>query len=113
MAYVVLFGGGDAGGVILTEHGVKPIPPWKPFWLAELRALSALVAARVASGRGKLRRDLDPQIEKLNGAVLEAATHDFGSLGNGGILFEADGDGVYCGSTGPVHIPIHRTAAAA
>jgi hypothetical protein len=106
MAYVVLFDGGDAGGVILTEHGVKPVPPWTPFWLAELRALAALVAAKAASGRAGARADLDPQIDKLNTAVLAAATDDFGSLGNGGILFAGNAEGVYCGSTGPVHIPI-------
>jgi hypothetical protein len=104
MAYVVLFGGGDAGGLILTEHGVKPIPPWNPFNLAVLRGLSSLVSARAAAG--KAGKELDAVIDTLHRSVTEAATKDFGSLGNGGLLF-ADGDeGVFCGSTGPVHVPI-------
>lgn len=113
MAYVVLFDGGDAGGVILTEHGAKPVPPWAPFWLAELRALAALVSARASARNRSTARELDAQIDALNAAVLEAATRDFGSLGNGGILYEGDSDGVYCGSTGPVHVPGRHTARAA
>jgi hypothetical protein len=113
MAYVVLFDGGDAGGVILTEHGVKPVPPWEPFWLAELRALAGLVAAQASARSRSAAGEFAPQIAALNRSVLEAATRDFGSLGNGGILFAGGSDGVYCGSTGPVHIPVRRTAAAA
>jgi hypothetical protein len=113
MAYVVLFDGGDAGGVILTEHGVKSVPPWAPFWLAELRALAALVSAKAATRSRSAASAFDPQITKLNTSVLEAATRDFGSLGNGGILFAGDAEGVYCGSTGPVHIPIRHTKRAA
>jgi hypothetical protein len=111
MAYVVLFGGGDAGGVILTEHGIKPIPPWNPYGLGQLRALSALVAARAAAGRRKADKALDGIIETLTRSVMDAANEDFGSLGNGGILFADEEDGVYCGSTGPVHVPIRRDQA--
>jgi hypothetical protein len=113
MAYVVLFDGGDAGGVILTEHGVKPVPSWAPFWLAELRALAALVSAQARTRSRSAAKELDPQIARLNCAVMEAATRDFGSLGNGGILFAGDAEGVYCGATGPVHIPIRHTKRAA
>ena len=108
MAYVVLFGGGDAGGVILTEHGIKPIPPWNALGLGQLRALNALVAARAAAGPRKAGKAIDTLIETLSRAVLEAANEDFGSLGNGGLLFAADEDGVYCGTGGPVHVPIRR-----
>lgn len=111
MAYVVLFGGGDAGGVILTEHGIKPIPAWNPYGLGQLRALSALVAARATVGPRRVDRALDQMIEALSRSVMDAANEDFGSLGNGGILFTDDEDGVYCGSTGPVHVPIRRDTA--
>jgi hypothetical protein len=113
MAYVLLFGGGDGGGVILTEHGIKPIPPWTPFNLNQLRGLSALVSAKAALGARKPAKDLDDLIGTLNRAVMSAANADFGSLGNGGILFAGDEDGVYCGSTGPVHVPIRRRGGAA
>ena len=111
MAYVVLFGGGDAGGVILTEHGIKPIPPWNPLGLGQLRALSALVAARAAVGPRRAGKTLDGVIDTLGRAVMEAANEDFGSLGNGGILFADEAEGVYCGTGGPVHVPIRRPAA--
>jgi hypothetical protein len=106
MAYVILFGGGDAGGLILTEHGIKPIPPWNPFYLAQLRGLGALVSAKASAGRNKAGKELDGVISTLNRTVTEAATRDFGSLGGGGILLVADEDGVYCGTTGPIHVPI-------
>jgi hypothetical protein len=108
MAYVVLFGGGDAGGVILTEHGIKPIPPWNAFGLGRLRALSALVAARAAAGSRKPDKALDGIIDTLSRSVMEAANEDFGSLGSGGILFADEEDGVYCGTRGPVHVPIRK-----
>jgi hypothetical protein len=108
MAYVILFGGGDGGGLILTEHGIKPIPPWNPFDRAQLRALGALVSARAAAGAGRAAKDLDTVIATLNRSVTDAATKEFGSLGNGGLLYADGEDGVYCGSTGPIHVPFHR-----
>ncbi|MBV9931501.1 MAG: hypothetical protein JO013_11225 [Alphaproteobacteria bacterium] len=110
MAYVILFGGGDAGGVILTEHGIKPIPPWTGVGLGQLRALNALVATRAAAGPRRAGKGLDGLIDTLSRAVMEAANEDFGSLGNGGILYAADEDGVYCGTGGPVHVPIRPPA---
>jgi hypothetical protein len=109
MAYVVLFGGGDAGGVILTEHGIKPIPPWTPLGLGQLRALNGLVAARAAAGPRKAGKGLDGLIDTLSRAVMDAASADFGSLGKGGILFADEEDAVYCGTKGPVHVPIRPT----
>lgn len=108
MAYVILFGGGDAGGLILTEHGIKPIPPWNPFYLAQLRALGALVSAKAAAGGGRAGKELDTVIGSLGKNVTEAAAKDFGSLGGGGVLYADGEDGVYCGSTGPIHVPIRR-----
>jgi hypothetical protein len=108
MAYVVLFGGGDAGGIILTEHGIKPIPPWNPFYLGQLKALGALVTAKAGAGPRKVDKQLDGVIDTLNRNVMDAASQDFGSLGNGGLLFADGDDGVYCGSTGPIHVPIRR-----
>src|SRR4051812_35483375 len=108
MAYVILFGGGDAGGVILTQHGIKPIPPWNPLGLGQLRALNALVAARAAAGPRRSGKTLDGLIATLSQSVMEAANEDFGSLGNGGIIFADDEEGVYCGTGGPVHVPIRK-----
>lgn len=111
MAYVILFGGNDAGGVILTEHGIKPIPPWNPFFVEQLRALSALVSAKASAGPRRPAKSIDSVIDTLSRAVNDAATAEFGSLGNGGILFADGEDGVYCGPTGPVHVPIRHAGA--
>ena len=108
MAYIILFGGGDAGGLILTEHGIKPIPPWNPFYLAQLRALGALVSAKAAAGPRAANKELDTVIASLNRNINDAAAKDFGSLGGGGLLYADGEDGVYCGSTGPIHVPIRH-----
>jgi hypothetical protein len=43
MATVILFGGGDAGGIIISDKGVRGIPPFDPGVLLQLRGVSALV----------------------------------------------------------------------
>ena len=112
MAYVVLFGGGDAGGVILTEHGIKPIPPWNALYLGQLKALSGLVSARAAAGPRRADKALDGLIDTLGRMVMDAAVQAFGSLGSGGLLFSDGDEGVYCSAAGAVHVPIRRPGAA-
>lgn len=45
MARVILFGGGDGGGLIIGPNGVRPIPPFDPVLLKQIKAISQLTQA--------------------------------------------------------------------
>jgi len=52
MAKVILFGGGDGGGIIIGPEGIKPIPPWNPDMAHGLRAIASLTQMSRRSGIG-------------------------------------------------------------
>ena len=45
MKAVILFGGGDGGGLIITDKGVKPIPPFDPAIRSNLKSAAAMVTS--------------------------------------------------------------------
>ena len=63
----------------------------------------ALIGA--VAERTRLSREESADISR---AVLEAANEDFGSLGNGGLLFAADEDGARGHEVRPVEPPDHE-----
>ena len=92
MEIVILFGGGDAGGIIITAHGIKRIPPFGPEVLRGLQAankLSHLPEAReLGDVTARLSRNVLANVAKATGvanatAVLLAEDDDVFVCGNG------------------------------
>jgi len=106
MAQVILFGGGDAGGLIIGPNGVRPIPPFDPALRLQLRGLSALLngATRTA---GKPPREMGRLINRISNLVFEHVEAVVGPLeGEHSLIYQDDDGGFSCGSTGKPPIPI-------
>lgn len=103
MAKLILFGGGDAGGIMITQNGIKPIPPFDPLLRLRLRGLSLLLHGSVGN----------TQIEALTTKAAHILVNDLqdvagvGSLeGENSVVYWDVDDGFTCGSTGkPFPIP--------
>ena len=90
MEIVILFGGGDAGGIIITSHGIKRIPPFGPDVLRELQAVNSLV--NLTSGK-----EFGDVASRLSANALAQVGKATGTTG-ASVVF-ADGDDiVYCGN---------------
>ena len=106
MRSVILFGGGDGGGLILTDSGVKPIPPFGPDVLMTLKAAAALVTA-VDAASSKDQRKLSRLATSLVAAAVEQVEDVVGPLsGESAIVFQDDDGGFTCGSTGKPPRPL-------
>lgn len=96
---IVLFGGGDGGGFIITANGIRKIPPYDPPILHALKAARHLaeaasrkgtagdlagIATRVASGALE-------QVQKSTGVSFDRA---------GEIVFLDTDGGMGCGTMG-------------
>jgi hypothetical protein len=107
MAQVILFGGGDGGGILIGPNGVRPIPPFDPRVLRQLRAISALAgAAHELHAKDPVRRQLGPLVNKLTNLAVGQVEASVGALDNQHSLIYQDEDGGFtCGSTGKPPIP--------
>lgn len=105
MAKVVLFGGGDGGGFIFSERGVRPIPPFDPAVRLQLRGLSALLAGTRRMS-GKPPRELGTLLNKVANLVVEQVEAVVGPVdGEDALVYQDDDGGFTCGSTGKPPIP--------
>jgi hypothetical protein len=110
MYVVVLFGGGDAGGIIITPTGIKRIPPWDP----EIRLKAADLSHVVNAGRlsPSVRRTSASLERKLVKAVTAGIADQVARVapeleGTQGLVASFDPDGGFvCGSTGRKPIPM-------
>src|SRR3954471_24937532 len=91
MEIVILFGGGDAGGIIITAHGIKRIPPFGPEILLELPAVNSL--ANLAN-----RQDIGDVSSRLSVTALAEVGKATGTTGVS-VMF-ADGDDFVYGGNG-------------
>jgi hypothetical protein len=98
MEIVILFGGGDAGGIIITAHGIKRIPPFGPEVLRELRAVNHLTHI----GDGREHAD---SAARLSAAALTRIGKATGTTG-ASVMFADGDDFVYCGNgRKPIPVP--------
>jgi hypothetical protein len=106
---MILFGGGDGGGIVIDANGIHRIPPYTPDVLLQLKAASALVGVN-ALHNAKLTQDVTAIAEQLTTAVIPQLTKTAGAtnLGENSIVFVDDDGGFVCGSTGKKPIPIPR-----
>jgi hypothetical protein len=104
---LILFGGGDGGGIWIDQNGtVHRIPPWTPDVLFSWKAASKLTAATVGLSDGVREEVLGiatKMVADLVGPVIAQAPDAGGDYGI--VFFDVD-DGFVCGSTGLPPIPI-------
>jgi hypothetical protein len=106
MAKVILFGGGDGGGIHITPKGIKPIPPFDPALRYQLRALNSLARAGRLMPEKESARLLGGVITKLSGAVLTQIEILVGEIdADNGLIYQDEDGGFTCGSTGQPPIP--------
>lgn len=113
----ILFGGGDAGGILITDHGIEPIPPLEQPLRYQLRALSSLIHAERLLHRKESTRMMATLITELAGTVMTQLEAIVGVVDtDNGVIFQDDGGGFVCGLTGkqpiPLPWPVNRRAAA-
>jgi hypothetical protein len=107
MKTVILVGGGDAGGLIITEHGVRPIPPFDPSVRLALRSASAMVNAAANCKDESAARKMARQATSLSNLAVEVVEKVLGPLAaDRAIVYQDDDGGFSCGSTGKPPIPI-------
>jgi hypothetical protein len=107
MSTVILFGGGDAGGLVITAKGVRPIPPFDPGVRLQLRGVAAIIHALDRIPDREIQRKLAPLIQNTTNLVMEQIEQILGPLkGDHALVYQDDDGGFTCGSTGKPPIPI-------
>ena len=107
MAQVILFGGGDGGGLLITANGVRPIPPFDPGLRLHLRGVAALVQSSVFLRQQSHARELNGLVNKLSNIAIGCVEAVVGPLdGVNGLIFQDEDGGFTCGSTGKPPIPL-------
>jgi len=109
---LILFGGGDAGGIYITSDGIKPVPPFDPRVRLQIRGLSALVRGAGAFSPAA-NREMETHLAKTTHTLVAELQGLVGDLAgeNTVVVADNDGDGFSCGSTGkpyPFHGPRPR-----
>lgn len=106
MNRVILFGGGDGGGIIIGPDGVRPIPPFDPGILLQFKAVAHLTRAQPLLSR-ELQRQLAPLLNKTANLLVGQVERLAGPLdAEAGIVFQDADGGFTCGSTGKPPIPL-------
>lgn len=105
MAQLILFGGGDAGGLLIGPKGVRPLPPIDPAVRSQLRGLSALLNGNVAA-EAKQAKEMASLINKISNLLITQVQGSVGPLdAENSLIYQDEGGGFYCGSTGKPPIP--------
>ena len=107
MSTVILFGGGDGGGLFIGANGVRPIPPFDPSVLLTLQATARVVTAAAKAKHETLKRKLGKEANLLSNLSVELVESVVGPLDSGrAIVFQDDDGGFTCGSNGKPPVPI-------
>lgn len=111
MAKVILFGGGDGGGLIITADGVRPLPPFDPYVRAQIKAVSQLVVAiQGGEARESDRGELTTLATRLANLAVQQLEAIVGTLDEEAslIVMSDDDGGFVCGTTGKTPTPLPR-----
>jgi hypothetical protein len=107
MAIVILFGGGDAGGLVIDATGVHPIPPFDPGLRNQLQAVAKLTAAAAGGSANPQRDRLIRLVSELAADVVGQVEREVGEIdANSGLIYTDDSGGFVCGSTGRPPVPL-------
>jgi hypothetical protein len=101
---VILFGGGDAGGIRITDHGIERIPPFDPGVVRQFKAVNALVRVRSA----ELGQQVEELAAKMTDQLVANVQKTAGATTGSAIVFMDVEDGFVCGNgRRPVPFPHH------
>ena len=102
MYIVVLHGGGDAGGFIITANGIKPIPPWNPDLFHKVTDINHVVqAGRLDAG---IKKAVSSKVKTLTREVASAVSEQVHKAdqglqrSEGAIAFFDEDGGWFCGT---------------
>lgn len=107
MAQLILFGGGVEGGLLIGTHGVRPIPPFNPDILLQLRGLSALLNGSGGTPAESVN-EMATLSNRLSNLIFAEVEGIVGPLeGDHSLIYQSEQGGFHCGSTGkaPVAYP--------
>ena len=90
---VILFGGGDGGGVRITDKGLAPIPIWNPELRTLARGIGALSRVSGADGRGAAQ-----EAEKISADLITTLREQLKLSGTAPVGFISDVDDWFCGN---------------
>jgi subtilisin family serine protease len=98
---VILFGGGDAGGIRIGPHGVTPIPPFDPGVRLHLRAIAMLLRVQEQTADVAARQQLAASLNTLTSLAVGQIEEVVGAIdATDGIIFQDDHGGFTCGADG-------------
>jgi len=106
MRRIVIPEGGRTGALIVTEFGVRSIPPLDPATLHLLKAAASLVMASTTATDDKDRRSIARHSTTIANLAVQEIEQALGPLeGESSILYYDEDGGFSCGSTGKPPIP--------
>jgi len=106
MKTIVLFGGGDAGGLLITEGGVRPIPPFDLTIRQNLKAVAAIVSSASAASDTPSGQKLGKLATNICNVAVGLVEEVLGPLDpERAIIFQDSDGGFTCGSVGKPPIP--------
>lgn len=99
---------GNGLGIQISKDGLKIIPPCDPEILAAMKAIRETQALPAA-----LRREAAPFAARLGSFVFAGIEKAVGGGldATSGVVFEEDGGGFFCGSTGKPPVPLPQPRA--
>jgi hypothetical protein len=103
---IILFGGGDAGGIQILPNGVvKPIPPLDPTLRASLKNVSKLAASGQGAGDDATRAQLAVIATEASAGVISQVASLVGvEAGDSSLIYLDWDDGFFCGNV-PIPVP--------
>jgi hypothetical protein len=105
MSQVILFGGGDGGGILITSNGVRRIPPFDPSIRLQLRGLSALLNG-IRLLPNAPAEEMTTLVNRVSNIFIEQVEAVVGPLeGDNSLVYQDEDGGFTCGSTGRPPIP--------
>ena len=102
---VVLFEGGDSGGILISGRGIRPIPAFDASLRRTLKSVSVLLTAIAQTRDQTFGRKLSKQVVGLCNLAVEQVEDILGPLNpERAIVYQSDDGGFACGALGkPPH----------
>lgn len=107
MKTVVIFEGGNSGSLLITDNGVRPIPPFEADIRLMLKSASAMVNSLSASSNPTIRGKKAKLALSLSNLAITEVENVVGALeGEQCLIYQDEDGGFTCGSTGKPPLPI-------